>query len=100
MRKIHYSEKHSYRSFARTREILTVRRKLVLLSLLRHEKSPQTILITLEGKASLEYSSVARTQRKTKLFVLDLCAGACYLTNLFKNMSKFLYLEKTVTNKM
>jgi hypothetical protein len=89
VRKIHYSEKHPYRSFARIKEMLTARRKFVLLSLLGHEKSPQTILITLEGKAVLEYSSVARMQGETKLLILDLCAGACYLTNLFKSLSTF-----------
>ena len=67
MRLIHYSEKHPYRSFARIKEILTARRKLLLLSLLEHEKSPQIISITLEGKAHLEYSSVARMQGKPKL---------------------------------
>jgi len=46
---------------------LTARRKLLLLSLLEHEKSPQVISITLEGKAHLEYSSVARMQGKPKL---------------------------------
>jgi hypothetical protein len=62
----------------------------VLLSLLGHEKSPQTI-ITIEGKTSLVYarSSVARMQRKTKLLILVLCAGACYLTNLFKICQNF-----------
>jgi hypothetical protein len=35
-----------------------------MLSLLGHEKSLQTILITLEGKTSLVYSSVARMQGK------------------------------------
>lgn len=78
MRKILHSKKHPCRSFAGTQEILTARRKLALLSLLGQEKSPQIILITLEGKASLECSAVARMHGKTKLFVLDLCAWVCY----------------------
>ena len=89
MRKIHYSKTHPYRSFVRIKEILNAGSELVLLSLLRHEKSPHNFLITLEGKSSLEYSSVARMQGKTKLFILDLCAGICYLTNLLKMCQNF-----------
>jgi hypothetical protein len=76
VRKIHYSEKQPYRFFARIKEILTARRKLLLLLLLEHNKSLQIILITLEEKAHLEYSSVARMEGKPKLLTLDFCTEA------------------------